>query len=140
MKRSFLLTLFLIFGLGATWAQNNKTKQHKVVIQLTTPDTAAYRALSKQLNNLISVWKDADVVVVVHNKGINMLKKNTSNVSEEIKQLSGRGVKFLACEFTMQQQKLTKEDMLEGIFYTPYGLIEIITRQENGYHYLKGGF
>jgi intracellular sulfur oxidation DsrE/DsrF family protein len=69
-----------------------------------------------------------------------MLKKNTSNVSEEIKQLSGRGVKFLACEFTMQQQKLTKEDMLEGIFYTPYGLIEIITRQENGYHYLKGGF
>ncbi|MCS6795832.1 MAG: DsrE family protein, partial [Raineya sp.] len=125
MKYIYLLLCSVLLTQKVAFAQKGKEKQHKVVIQLTTPDTAAYRALSKQLNNLTNVWKDVDVVVVVHNKGINMLRRATCNISDEIKQLSGRGVKFLACEFTMQQQKLTKDDMVEGISYTPYGLVEI---------------
>jgi intracellular sulfur oxidation DsrE/DsrF family protein len=141
-KIYFLLTLILLSG--GVFAQKEKKQAnkavHKVVIQLSTPDTAAHRALTKQLNNLTSVWKDADVVVVVHNRAINMLRSATSNVAPEIKNLSGRGVKFMACEFTMQQLKITKEEMVENAFYTPYGLVEIITRQENGYAYLKGGF
>ncbi|GAB4123583.1 MAG: DsrE family protein [Raineya sp.] len=141
-KEYILLTLMLLSG--GIFAQKEKKQAkkvvHKVVVQLSTPDTAAHRALTKQLNNLTSVWKDADVVVVVHNRAINMLRSASTTVAPKIKNLSERGVKFMACEFTMQQLKLNKQDMLEGIFYTPYGLVEIITRQENGYTYLKGGF
>lgn len=147
MKKSLLLTTLLLATLaGNIWAQKNKkqnaNKTHKVVIQITTPDTAAYRALSKQLNNVTSVWKanEADIVVVIHNKGINAIRKSTSNVANEFKQLAERGVKFVVCEFTMQQLKLSKDEILDFATYTPYGLIEIITRQENGYIYLKGGF
>lgn len=141
-KIYFLLALTLLSG--GVFAQKEKKQDkkttHKVVVQLSTPDTAAHRALTKQLNNLTSVWKNADVVVVVHNRAISMLQKEKTNLSNEIKNLSGRGVKFMACEFTMQQLKITKDEILESAFYTPYGLVEIITRQENGYAYLKGGF
>lgn len=145
MRKIGLMLILMLFGLSVL-AQKEKKQakktahKHKVVIQLSTPDTTAHRALTKQLNNLTSVWKDADVVVVVHNRAINMLRSATSNVAPEVKKLTGRGVKFMACEFTMQQLKITKDEMLESSFYTPYGLVEIITRQENGYSYLKGGF
>jgi len=143
MRKIFLFLILTLFSLGV-FAQKGKKQPekavHRVVIQLSTPDTAAHRALTKQLNNLTSVWKDAEVMVVVHNRAINMLRSATTNVAPEIKNLSGRGVKFVACEFTMQQLKIMKEEIIENALYTPYGLIEIITRQENGYSYLKGGF
>ena len=145
MRKIGLMLILMLFGLNVS-AQKEKGKKHtektthKIVVQLSTPDTAAHRALTKQLNNLTSVWKDADVVVVVHNRGINMLRKNLTNVSKEIEMLSERGVKFLACEFTLQQLKIKKDEIVEKAGFTPYGLVEIITRQENGYAYLKGGF
>mgnify|MGYP005844498915 CR=1 FL=1 len=143
MQKIGLMLILMLFGLSVLAQKEKKQAKkaaHRVVIQLSTPDTAAHRALTKQLNNLTSVWKDADVVVVVHNRAINMLRNATTNVAPEIKNLSVKGVKFMACEFTMQQLKITKDEMLESSFYTPYGLVEIITRQEKGYAYLKGGF
>ncbi|MCS6822211.1 MAG: DsrE family protein [Microscillaceae bacterium] len=144
MNKIFLLILlFLCIGANA-FAQKDKKKEkrieHKVVIQLSTPDTAAYRALTRQLNNLKTAWEEAEVVVVAHNKGINMLQKATCSVPNEIQRLMAKGVVFIACEYTMQQLKLSKGEMLENIAYTPYGLVEIITRQEKGYAYLKAGF
>lgn len=144
IMRIIYFSLALILLSGSVFAQKEKKQAkksvHKVVIQLSTPDTAAHRALTKQLNNLTSIWKNADVIVVVHNRAISMLQKEKTNLIAEIKNLSGRGVKFMACEFTMQQLKISKDEIVENALYTPYGLVEIITRQENGYAYLKGGF
>lgn len=145
MVRKYRLVPMLIFmaagfALWSLWAMQAKPTTHRVVIQLSTPDTAAHRALTKQLNNLKNNWADADVVVVVHNRAIHMLQKGKTALAEPVESLSKRGVKFLACEFTMQQLGLTRSDMLDYIGYTPYGLVEIISRQEKGYKYLKGGF
>jgi hypothetical protein len=82
MQKIGLMLMLMLFGLNVS-AQKEKGKKHtektthKIVVQLSTPDTAAHKVLTKQLNNLTSVWKDADVVVVVHNRAINMLRKTS---------------------------------------------------------------
>jgi len=144
MKKITLL-FFLMLSLSlATFAQKKAKKSkmpHKVVMQLTTGDTLAYKALMNQLGNMTKIWEgQVDIVVVIHNKGIKMMQKAESKVAEKVKNLTKKGVRFEVCEFTLQQMKINKEEILEDAVYTPYGLIEIVTRQEDGYKYLKAGF
>lgn len=144
MKKIVFLSFLLLSLSAGVFAQKKAKKSkmpHKVVMQLTTGDTLAYKALMNQLGNMTKIWEGkVDVVVVIHNKGIKMMKKSESNVAEKIKMLAKRGVKFEVCEFTLQQLKINKDEILEDAVYTPYGLIEIVTRQEDGYKYLKAGF
>jgi intracellular sulfur oxidation DsrE/DsrF family protein len=135
-----IIVLFISLLSNTSYAQQTDTKEHKVVMQLTTGDTLAYRALVKQLGNMTKIWPNAKIEVVIHNKGIAMMKKESSNVAEEITTLTKKGVRFVVCEFTMEQLKLEKSQILNDAYYTPYGLIAIVTKQEEGYAYLKAGF
>lgn len=135
-----IIVLFISLLSNTSYAQQTDTKEHKVVMQLTTGDTLAYRALVKQLGNMTKIWPNAKIEVIIHNKGIAMMKKESSNVAEEITTLTKKGVRFVVCEFTMEQLKLEKSQILNDAYYTPYGLIAIVTKQEEGYSYLKAGF
>ena len=135
-----IIVLFISLLSNTSYAQQTDTKEHKVVMQLTTGDTLAYRALVKQLGNMTKIWPNAKIEVIIHNKGIAMMKKESSNVAEEITTLTKKGVRFIVCEFTMEQLKLEKSQILNDAYYTPYGLIAIVTKQEEGYSYLKAGF
>ena len=46
-------------------------------------------------------------------------------------------VKVIACENTMRGQKLTRDDMLSAITYVPAGVTEIMTKQSEGWSYLR---
>ncbi|MCU0341013.1 MAG: DsrE family protein [Spirosomaceae bacterium] len=124
-------------------AQTNAPKSektHKMVFQLATPDTAAYRALTRQLNNVLAYWPTAQIEVVVHNKGIGFMRKDQRIFEPEIAALKAKGIVFAVCENTMKQQKLTKEQILPQAIYVPVGIAEIVVRQEEGWAYLKAGF
>lgn len=115
-------------------------KKHRIVFQMTTADTAAYRALTRQLGNIRKEWPDAQIEVVAHNKGIGMLLKEKTNIQPELSELSANGVQFFACENTLKQQKLEKSQVVEQSGFVPGGLVHIVTRQEQGWAYIKGGF
>lgn len=137
---------FAFVGIFAFAQQKNTStgtpekKGTRVVFQLSTPDTAAYRALTRQLNNLLDGLPKAQIEVVVHNKGISMLHKDKSNVAPELEALKTRGVQFVACEQTMKQQKLAKTDILPLAGFVPRGLVEVIEKQDQGWAYIKAGF
>lgn len=137
----------LVIGAFA-FSQNNtpesgnsgEKKTHRIIFQLTTPDTAAYRALTRQLNNVLVHWPTAQLEVVAHNKGIAMLQKEKTNVHPEIAALKMKGVQFTACENTLKQLKLEKSQIVTEAGFVPVGIAEIVTRQEAGWAYIKAGF
>lgn len=138
---AFLLVGVYSFSSTASSSEVSiEKKTSRVVFQLSTPDTAAYRALTRQLNNLLEGLPKAQIEVVVHNKGIAMLHKDKSNVAPELEGLKTKGVQFVVCEQTMKQQKLQKSDILPMAGFVPRGLVEIITKQEQGWSYIKAGF
>lgn len=140
---SVALTLVSIFAFSRT-AQSTETaddkKTHRMVFQITTPDTAAYRALTRQLNNVLTHWPAAQIEVVAHNKGIGLVEKKKSNIPNELAALKARGVKFIACEQTLKQLKLEKSDILPDADFVERGIVHIVERQEQGWAYIKGGF
>lgn len=130
----------LAFSFSKTNPAESEKKTHRIIFHLTSPDTTAYRALTIQLNNTLAHWPEAQLEVVAHNKGIAMLLKEKTNVQPEIATLKKRGVQFMACENTLKMQKLEKSQIISESGFVPVGIAEVVTKQEEGWAYIKAGF
>jgi intracellular sulfur oxidation DsrE/DsrF family protein len=108
------------------------------VIQVSDNDTGKWNLA---LNNAKNIQKDlgkanVELEIVVFGPGINMLKAE-SEVGNRVAEAVDSGIKVLACQNTMRNQKLNKEDMLGSVGYVPAGVVEIMQKQHQGYAYLR---
>jgi uncharacterized protein len=138
---AFLATPFLIAAhaqnQGVT-GQKNTPKRHKLVIQVSDNDPAKWNLA---LNNAKNVQDDVgaanvDIEIVAYGPGIGMLKLESSTASRVTDAIKAN-VKVIACENTMRGQKLTRDDMLPALSYVPAGVTEIMTKQGEGWAYLR---
>jgi intracellular sulfur oxidation DsrE/DsrF family protein len=119
-------------------AQQGAPQRAKVVIQVSDADQGKWNLA---LNNAKNIQTDlgasnVDVEIVAYGPGIGMLKMD-SPVGGRIDEATTAGVKVIACENTMKGQKLTRADMLNGIGYVPAGVVELMSRQQQGWAYIR---
>jgi intracellular sulfur oxidation DsrE/DsrF family protein len=128
-----------ILSAGVSHAQAQAASQRaKVVIQVSDADQGKWNLA---LNNAKNIQTDlgatnVDIEIVAYGPGIAMLKLD-SPVSGRVDEATTAGVKVIACENTMRGQKLTRADMLNGIGYVPAGVVELISRQQQGWAYIR---
>ncbi len=108
-------------------------------MQVTQADSLTQVAVIGQVRNIKKQLPAAEMEVVCHANGLDMLMKTGSKVASSISELSRMNVKFLACENTMARQKVTVQDLLPEVGTVASGLTEIILKQEQGWSYIKGG-
>ncbi len=113
---------------------------HKIVFQLTTDDTLAHKALMKQLNNITSVAPGTQIEVVCHGPGLSMLITGKTIVQDKMQQVKQKGVVFIACEFSMSERNVSKDKIVPEAGFVKAGIIEIVSKQEEGWSYIKSGF
>lgn len=127
-----------------SFAEQQKAVTHaeaakkKVIIQVSDADPKKW-ALA--LNNAANVQEDLGkenvvVEIVAYGPGLGMLKLE-SEVGGRVKGALGDGVKVVACENTMRKQKLTQEDMLPNLGYAKAGVVELMSKQAEGYAYIR---
>ena len=140
-RKSFLqgtvLALAVTFGAAAT-AQTAPAAKSRLVLQVSDADPAKW-ALA--LNNAKNVQQElgagkVDIEIVAYGPGIGMLKAEAPTANR-ITEATQAGIKVVACENTMTTQKLTKADMHAAIGYAPSGVVEIMSRQSEGYAYVR---
>lgn len=68
-----------------------------------------------------------------------MLVNQTSIVTERISEFSEKGVDFMACQFSMKERKVAKEELHSNAKIVPGGILEIVQKQEQGWSYIKAG-
>ena len=117
----------------------NIYKQHQIVFQLTSADTTAHKMLLKQLGNIGKVAPKTKIEVVCHGPGIAILMKEKSIVKQKISEIAGKDVQFVACEFSLQERKVDKSELIPEAGTVPAGIIEIVSKQEQGWSYIKAG-
>jgi intracellular sulfur oxidation DsrE/DsrF family protein len=110
----------------------------RLVIQMSDADPAKWKLA---LNNARNVQQDlgaanVEIEIVAYGPGIGMLKAE-SEAEAGVTQARTDGVKVVACENTMRNQKLGREDMQGGIGYVGAGVVEIMNRQREGWSYLR---
>lgn len=143
LNRNIITSLFLLLFAFSINAQKNKLDsnkpEHKIVFQLTTGDTTAHKQLIKQFNNILSVSPSTKIEVVCHGAGLDMLISDKTIVEDKIKLLSEKGVVFNACEFSIKERKVDRTKIIQVASFVPAGIIEIVSKQEQGWSYIKAG-
>ncbi|MBL0102122.1 MAG: DsrE family protein [Saprospiraceae bacterium] len=113
---------------------------HKIVFQMVSKDTADHNAMVRQLFNIQKLAPDTKLEVVCHGPGINFIQKEKSLVLSKLEELASSNVDFVACEFTMQQKNIKKEQLMDKCRTVPGGILEIVEKQEQGWSYIKAGY
>ena len=138
---ALLVTPFLIAARAQNQGlegQKDPQKRHKIVIQVSDNDPAKWNLA---LNNAKNLQDDVgaanvDIEIVAYGPGIGMLKLESSTGSRVADAMKAN-IKVLACENTMRGQKLTRDDMLPALSYVPAGVTQIMSRQNEGWAYLR---
>ena len=137
MKR-ILIVVLLFIAANALFGQS---KQHQIVFDFTKQDTASFSMMVRQAKNIMNITGNARLEVVCYGPGLDLLMKEKTNVQREIQELQAKfNVKFVACEFTMKRRGINKSQLLDQITTVPAAVLEISTRQQEGWTYIKAGY
>lgn len=117
----------------------NLKPEHKIIFQLTSNDTIVHKQLIKQFNNILSVSPSTKIELVCHGAGIDMLIVGKTIVEDKMKLLADKGVVFNACDFSINERKIDRSKISSISRFVPAGIIEIVTKQEQGWSYIKAG-
>jgi len=52
---------------------------------------------------------------------------------------SNENVTFAICEGTMKRHEVDEADLIEGVTKVPDGILEIVSKQQDGWGYIKEG-
>ena len=139
-----LIPLFGVYllcnSISAQASTSVENEPLKIVFQVTTDDTLAHKALMKQLTNITSVEPAVRIEVICHGPGLTLIQKSKSTQKEKIAAFASEGVSFKACEFSMSERKVPKDDILEAAGYVRAGIVHIADLQRKGWSYIKSGF
>jgi len=138
-RRNFAAALLVATSALAlpAYAQQASTRG-RVVMQVSDNDPAKWNLA---LNNAKNVQTDlgaanVDIEIVAYGPGINMLKAD-SIVGNRVDEALAAGVKVVACENTMRNQKLARQDMLPKVDYVMAGVVELMQKQQQGWAYIR---
>lgn len=138
--------VFLLFVLGTSSLSfgqqvmppvKGDMAEHKIVFQITTADTNVHKMLMRQLGNVLHDGPNTRMEVVCHSPGISMLISSGTIVHAKIKEYTAMGVTFVACENTLREKKLTKDQIIPEAGFVKSGILEIVGKQEQGWSYIR---
>jgi len=143
MKNKLFLTLLIIsLATQVLFAQGSDVvdlKKHKIVIQFSDSDSLSQASVTGQVKNIRTAWPNAEVELVCHGPGLDLLVTSKSKASKAVADWSAQGVTFAACNNTMRRRNVKKEDLLPSAQVVPSAMIELVLKQEKGWAYVKGG-
>ncbi len=131
----------VIAAMALPWAQDARAQtapRSKVVFQVSDADPAKWNLT---LNNVKNVQTDlgaanVDIEIVAYGPGLGMLKAD-SVAGNRVGEALGSGVSVVACENTMKNQKVSRDDMLPKIGYVDAGVVQLMKRQQQGWAYVR---
>jgi len=140
MKSTFLALILMlsIQALAQTDEGMLDLKKHKIVMQFTNSDSVSQASVVGQVKNIRTAWPNAQIEVVCHGGGLDLLQTSKSKAAAEVAEWSGKGVVFAACGNTMKRRNVKKEDLLPTATVVPSAMIELTLKQEKGWAYVKG--
>jgi intracellular sulfur oxidation DsrE/DsrF family protein len=135
MKKNSLFILLMIFIAQIMQAQ---TTDYKVVFDLTSKDSIDHKALMRWLNEITTLSPGAKLEVVMYGQGVHMVIKGKSPVEDAMTKISAnKNVSFKVCAISLKNQNIDKTELMPGIEIVPDGIYEIISKEKQGWGYIK---
>ncbi len=131
--------LALLFTVGIAAAQDKTSdKPHRILFAVTSADEADWNLTFGNIGNLLKAIPDAEIEVVAYGPGVTMVVK-PSSADAAIQRLLTQHVRFVACQNAMRARHVTEADLVTGVGTVPAGIVEVVTKQEQGWVYIHAG-
>lgn len=134
MKLLFTGMALIAFSLNVF----SQTKPIKVVFDVTSKDTLIHQATMRHVQGMSAAYPESEFEVVIYGGAVLMMEKGKSTVSNEINSLSNNDkVSFKVCEQAMKKYNVDHASLLPGVEIVADGILEIVTKQGEGWGYIK---
>jgi intracellular sulfur oxidation DsrE/DsrF family protein len=115
-------------------AQSN----YRVVFDLTSKDSVDQKNILRWLNEISKSDPAAMLEVVLYGQSLDLVIKDRSPAPETISGLiANKNVSFKVCKVAMKNQHVDISQLIPGVGTVPDGIYEIISRQREGWGYIK---
>ncbi len=115
-----------------------QTVPYNVVFDLTSKDTSDHKTVIRWLSEISKERPDAKLEVVLYGQSLDMVRKDKSTVAPALQQLTqNKNVSVKVCAAAMKRHDIDATQLLPGVSIVPDGIYEIITRQKEGWGYIK---
>lgn len=126
------------FLLLFTCVAHAQQADYRVVFDMSTRDSVSQQALVREVELIKKYNPAAKLLVVVYGQGLPMVLKDRSKYSDAIlRLLKDKDTEFKVCSFTLQRFGVDESHLFAGIKVVPDGIYEIISRQREGWGYIK---
>ena len=133
--RPFFFLAALLFCALNTSAQ---TAPYNVVFDLTSKDTNDHKTVIRWLNGISKERPDAKLEVVLYGQSLDMIQKDKSVVANDLKAvLENKNLTFKVCGQAMKRHNVDAAQLIPGVEIVNDGIYQIITRQGQGWGYIK---
>ena len=123
-------------GDGAKASEGGKPML-KAVVHINFTDSERQKHGLKNVTNILKEEKGAEIEVVCHGGGIGLLLKDKTDHADDVARLIKERVRFAACENTLRDKSIAKENLLPDVMTVPSGAVEVIRKQQAGFGYFK---
>lgn len=117
-----------------------QTNPVKIVFDITSKDTLAHQGALRHVTMMAKAYPQSTFVLVVYGSALPMVVKGQSTVENGFASLtSNKNVSFKVCSATMKRYNVDKNQLIAGVEIVPDAILEIVTKQGEGWGYIKEG-
>ena len=137
MKKHLLCVAIILL---VTAVVNAQVKNYKVVFDMSSKDTVNQQSVTREIGLIMDANPDAKLEVVIYGQGLDLVVKDRSAQHAAIQKLiAGNKATFKVCAMTLKRNNIDKDQLVPGVEIVPDGIYEIISKQQEGWGYIKVG-
>ena len=119
---------------------NAQVSNYKVVFDMSSRDTVNQQAIIREIGLITGATPDAKLEVVIYGQGLDLAVKDRSPQQAAVQKLIAENkASFKVCAMTMKRNNIDKSQLVPGVEVVPDGIYEIISKQQQGWGYIKVG-
>jgi len=117
---------------------NAQVARYNVVFDMSSRDTVNQQAVIREIGLITGARPDAKLEVVIYGQGLDLVVKDrTAQQSALEKLIADNKATFKVCAMTMKRNNIEKDQLVPGVEVVPDGIYEIISKQQDGWGYIK---
>ena len=135
MKRISLFLSLLFLASGFVYGQS---APYRVVFDLTSRDGLDQKAVIRWVSEISVAYPRAELEVVMYGNGLELVMPERSTVIEDVRNVIRRpNVFFKVCRVAMKNNNVNESQLADGVQIVPDAIFEIISKQHDGWGYIK---
>jgi uncharacterized protein len=115
-----------------------QSTNYRVVFDLTSRDTVNQQSVVREIGLIKQASPDAQLEVVVYGQGLDLVVKDKSTQQPAVQKIiADNKASFKVCAMSMKRNNIGPDQILPGVVIVPDGIYEIVTKQHEGWGYIK---